>query len=149
VHALTRPRSSRRAGPRDPESGSTAIEFVFWTPLLMLMILAVVQLSMYLFAEHVAGTAAQAGARAAREGEASNAGWQGAAQQAADSWVNDLIGPGTAPTVKAFVSKAAPNACTPPQVEVTVSFTMNSLLGGMTVHGMNEGPVENFYPDDC
>ena len=120
-----------------------------WTPLLLLMIMLAVQLAMWLFAVHVASTAAQAGARAAREDEATDSAWQGAASDAAKSWINDLIGPDNGATVNAFVAVPAPNGCTPAQVEVTVSFKMNSLFGGMTVNGKNEGPVENFYPDDC
>jgi Flp pilus assembly protein TadG len=139
----------RRAGNRDRESGTTAIEFMVWTPLLMFLIVVAVQLAMYLFAEHVASTAAQAGARAAREDEATESGWQGAATDAAKSWVNNLIGTGSGATASAFVVKPAPNACTPAQVEVTVTFKVYSVWGTMTVTGKNEGPVENYYPDDC
>ena len=150
MRALSRSATAGRTGRRDPESGSTAIEFVIWTPLLMFMILIVVQFALYLFAAHVASTAAQAGARAAREDEAAGGAWQADATQAADNWVDNLIGDGAStPVVTAWVAVPQANPCTPPDVEVTVSFTMNSLLGGMNVNGMNEGPVENFYPDDC
>jgi Flp pilus assembly protein TadG len=138
----------RRAG-RDRESGTTAIEFIVWTPLLMFMIVLAVQLAMYLFAEHVASTAAQAGARAAREDEATDSGWQKAAVDAANSWINNLIEPAGTTSVSARIAAPAPNACTPAQVEVTVTFQVDTMFGKLTVNAMNEGPVENYYPDDC
>lgn len=48
------------------DSGMTAIEFVFLTPVLFFMIFATVQFALYFFADHVAQAAAQAGARKAR-----------------------------------------------------------------------------------
>lgn len=154
MRTLIRPTTTGRTGRRDPESGSTAIEFVIWTPLLLFMILIAVQFALYLFAEHVASTAAQAGARVAREEQANpndqNGIWQADAQQAAQNWIDNLIGQSAVTAYQAVPigPTAIKNNCAP-YVGVTVSFTMDSLLGGMNVSGTNEGPVENFYPAGC
>ena len=60
------PRSARR-NRQDKESGATAIEFVVWTPLLFLFMFGSVQFGLAMFARHVAVTAAEEGARTARE----------------------------------------------------------------------------------
>lgn len=151
MQSLSLPPLHRRPGRRDRESGSTAIEFVFWTPLLLIILLALVQIGLYLFAEHVAATAAQAGARAGRQDEPGDpGGWQAPASAAAVAWVNELIGSGVAGPVTATPTIAGvtrPVQCAPPVVTVQVAFTMNSLFGGMHVHAQSAGPVENFYPD--
>jgi Flp pilus assembly protein TadG len=148
---MRQPVTDSRAGRRGRESGSTAVEFVLWTPLLLLMLLALVQLGLYLFAQHVATTAAQAGARAGRQDEPSDPnGWKTTASSAAVAWINDLIGKdisGNVSTVPTMTRAA--NACTPPIVEVTVTFTTTSLFGSFHVHGESQGPVENFYPNNC
>jgi Flp pilus assembly protein TadG len=150
VHTLIMPAKERRAGRRDRESGSTAVEFVFLTPLLMIILLALVQIAMYVFAQHVAATAAQAAARAGREDQpADPGGWTTASRDAADSWINDLIG-GAAGDVKVTPTLLAPvpnTPCTPPTITVTVTFSMAALLGSFQAHGQSQGPVENFYPD--
>ncbi|HEV2636167.1 MAG TPA: TadE/TadG family type IV pilus assembly protein [Actinocrinis sp.] len=139
-----------RAGRHDRESGSTAIELVLWTPLLFFILFLLFQLGLFLFAQHVADTAAQAGARTARQDEATDKNWQNEAVDAAASWVDNLIGPGisgpitTTPTIQ---GDPDPGACTPPIVTVEVAFTMNSVFGGMSVHAQSAGPVENFYPE--
>lgn len=60
------------------DSGMTAIEFVFLTPVLFFMIFATVQFALYFFADHVAQAAAQAGARKARAEADENPGAGGA-----------------------------------------------------------------------
>ena len=150
MRSLTDPAERRRAGRRDREGGSTAIEFVIWTPLLLIILLALAQLALVLFAQHVADTAAQAGARAGRQDEPTDPkGWTSVAATTADNWVNGLVGDAVKPdTLKTLpVFNKAPNACTPPTVTVQVSFQMSSLLGSLTARGQSQGPVENFYPE--
>jgi Flp pilus assembly protein TadG len=144
------PALRRPAGRRDQESGSTAIEFVLWTPLLLIMLIALVELGLYVFAEHVAATAAQAGARAGRQEEPANGNWRSDVTTAADDWVEGLVGDAAnGPITVTPQLFKAPNACTAPMLEVQVSFTMSSLIGGFQAHGMSEGPVENYYPNNC
>lgn len=71
--------ASRRAAAKGSgDSGMTAIEFVFLTPILFFMIFATVQFALYFFADHVAQAAAQAGARKARATADENpGGWRG------------------------------------------------------------------------
>ena len=152
MRALSQP-AARRSGRRDRESGSTAIEFVFLTPILMLILLALVQTAMYVFAEHVAATAAQAAARTAREDQPGDpGGWVKQSRSAGESWIDDLLGSAaTSVNVDPRLLAAVPdNACTPPNIHVVVTFSMASLLGdNFQVHGESQGPVENFYPDNC
>lgn len=139
-----------RAGRRGPESGSTAVEFVFWTPLLLLILLALVQLGLYLFALHVAETAAQAGDRAARQDEPSDKHWVTDSDLIATQWVNDLMGPDITGNVdpEPRISPVV-NQCTPQTVTFTISFTTASLLGHFQVKAQSQGPIENYYPDNC
>ena len=150
MRSLGRTLKAVRGKDRDRESGTTAIEFVFWTPLLLGLILLAVQVAIYLFAEHVAQTAAQAGARVARQESATNGNWLPDAQQAVDSWVGNLIGNGASPPVVTPIGPTVVDGvCPPPNVGVQVSFTMASILGGLNVTATNEGPVEQFYPPGC
>ena len=127
---------------------------MLWTPLLFFILLALVQIGIYLFAEHVAATAAQAGDRSGRQNEPLYANdpqtWKGMAKAAANNWVDDLIGQGVAKDINAD-PELSPlvNQCTPQIVTVTVTFTTSSLFGRLSVHGQSEGPVENFYPNNC
>ncbi|SOD65831.1 TadE-like protein [Streptomyces zhaozhouensis] len=130
-----------RAGDR----GSSAIEFVFLTPVMFFMIFGAVQFAMYSFAEHVAKAAAQAGARTARaQAEADPAGWRRAAEDKAHDYVAQL-GPGL------FLSRpdvvtSQPGAFT---VRVEVEGRVPSILPGvdLTVTAASEGPIERFVPD--
>ena len=151
MRALIKPASTRRSGNRDPESGYTAIEFVIWTPLLMILIMIAVQTAMYLFAEHVAQTAAQAGARVVREEKAGSPipVWQNDATLAADNWVGNLIGSGAGKPSVGFTDEPPPVGECAPIVGVTVTFTMSTLLGGVGVSATNEGPEEQYYPAGC
>jgi Flp pilus assembly protein TadG len=58
------PRRTRRQ--RSPEGGSATLEMVLATPLLLLLLLAIVQFALWQHAIHIADAAAQEGARAAR-----------------------------------------------------------------------------------
>src|SRR6476659_6618702 len=73
------------------DSGMTAIEFVFLTPVLFFMIFATVQFALYFFADHVAQAAAQAGARKARAtADAQPGSWRAEANATADSYIQQL-----------------------------------------------------------
>jgi hypothetical protein len=133
---------------RDRESGATAIEFVVFTPLLFLLMFGSVQIGLALFARHVAVSAAQEGARTARE-QADNTAvdWRGDSTRTATKWVTDLLGAlvDGAPTAQPLepVPVGEPN----PQVGVSVRFSINSVVPGwtFTLGAQSVGPVECFY----
>lgn len=123
------------------DSGMTAIEFVFLTPVLFFMIFATVQFALYFFADHVAQAAAQAGARKARAtADARPGGWQGEARGVVDSYIRQL-GPQLvlAPEVKTL----QPEQNT---VGVEITARIPTVFPGLelTVHARSTGPVERF-----
>jgi Flp pilus assembly protein TadG len=68
---------------RARDRGASAIEWALLTPIMLLIILAVVQFGTYYHAQHVALAAAQAGARVARTYQNTDDGWQGQARDTA------------------------------------------------------------------
>ena len=140
VRALVRRRLLAARGDR----GMTAIEFVFLTPVLFLMIFATVQFALYFFADHVAQAAAQAGARKARaEADADPGGWRGQARTTADQYIRQLgpkllVGVGVQPVRPA-----------PDRVGVHITAHVPSVFPGLhfTVDALSQGPVERFVPD--
>ncbi|MEV8114101.1 TadE/TadG family type IV pilus assembly protein [Streptomyces xiamenensis] len=133
----------RRGGRGD--RGSSAIEFVFLTPLMFFLIFGAVQFAMYSFAQDVAKAAAQAGARTARaEADADPMGWQSKAREKSYDYI-DQLGRGmfdSPPSV--YTTLPAPDT-----VRVEVHATVPSIVPGMTmtVRASSEGPVERFVPD--
>ena len=139
------PRSARR-NRQDKESGATAIEFVLWTPLLFLFMFGSVQFGLAVFARHVAVTAAQEGARTAREQAESNPnGWQEQAEGDSVKWVNDLIGGLVSDGVQANPITAKNIAY--PEVGMEVSFSIVSVVPDWQFHldAVSEGPIECYY----
>jgi Flp pilus assembly protein TadG len=151
-------RRRRDAIRKNRESGVSAIEFVFLTPLLFFLIFATVQFAMYFFARHVAIAAAQEGARVARAEAANSAeDWSGDAKVKAIGWINQL-----APSLLASNCANAPTtACVSTgktgvpgadgfTVSVTVTADVPSLIPGvhMSVTETSTGPVEQFIPDN-
>ena len=142
-------RRRRDAVRENRESGVSAIEFVFLTPLLFFLIFATVQFAMYFFARHVAIAAAQEGARVARAEAANPAeNWSGDAMAKSNAWINNL-----APSLLggARVSTAANGVPGADgwTVSVTVTATVPALFPGMnmTVTETSSGPVEQFIHD--
>jgi Flp pilus assembly protein TadG len=141
-------RRRRDATRKDRESGVSAIEFVFLTPVLFFLIFATVQFAMYFFARHVAIAAAQEGARVARAEAANNPrGWQGDATDKASVWINQL----SPNLLSGTVVRAVDNANGTPgwTVGVQVNANVPTLFPGMTlsVSESSIGPVEQFIPD--
>lgn len=150
-------RRRRDAGRENRESGVSAIEFVFLTPVLFLLIFSTVQFAMYFFARHVAIAAAQEGARVARAEAANPAeNWSSDAKQKAVAWVNQLApslldgtcanNPTTACVITATNGIRGADGWT---VSVTVTARVPSLIPGVTmnVSETSTGPVEQFIPD--
>jgi Flp pilus assembly protein TadG len=136
---------------RDRESGVTVVEFVVLTPILFFLMFGSVDIGLALFARHVAVSAAQEGARVAREDAADpNADWQTSSTAAASNWVTSLLGD----LVVADPNTPMANSFAPvpldepfPQVGVTVNFSIISLMPGLrfTENASSVGPVECFY----
>ncbi|MET9531633.1 TadE family protein [Streptomyces sp. NPDC006649] len=126
------------------DSGMTAIEFVFLTPVLFFMIFATVQFALYFFADHVAQAAAQAGARKARaEADENPGGWRGDAGDVVQSYIHQL---GSKLVLGPNVTMLQPDQDTV-GVEITAKVP-NVFPGlGLTVHAQSRGPVERFVRD--
>lgn len=132
---------------RERESGATAIEFVVLTPLLFLLMIGTVQVGLALFARHVAISAAQEGARTAREQAAGTADWQGHATGTATTWVNQLLGELVSGGPTAAALAPVPVGDQNPQVGVSVRFQIATVVPAwtFTLSAQSVGPVECFY----
>ncbi|MGW5847038.1 TadE family protein [Streptomyces sp. NPDC055254] len=122
----------------------SAIEFVFLTPVLFFMIFAAVQFALYSFADQVAQSAAQAGAREARaSADADPGGWRGKARNTADSYIQQL-GPQLVLGPQVVVDQPAADT-----VRVVITARVPSIVPGLdlTVHAQSSGPVERFVQD--
>ncbi|MFJ4920123.1 TadE family protein [Streptomyces sp. NPDC088725] len=143
VRAFVRRRAEAASARGD--SGVTAIEFVFLTPILFFMIFATVQFALYFFADHVAQAAAQAGARKARAVADENpGGWRGEAGEVVDSYIQQL---GSQLVLSPQVTMLQPNRNT---VGVEIAARVPNVFPGLglTVHAQSRGPVERFVRDD-
>ena len=127
-------------GARRDERGSSAIELVLLTPLLIAIIFGIVQAGLVWHARHVAVAAAQQGARLAR----------------ADTGV-PLDPAAVREQTVAYVHRLGAALVGDPVVQITrsggwVTVTVTghavSLLPGgtLTVRGVSRGPVEEFRP---
>ncbi|WP_049578572.1 TadE/TadG family type IV pilus assembly protein [Streptomyces sp. SBT349] len=87
----TRPLAPRR-GARAParDAGVTAVEFVGWVPILLLVALAALQLGVVGYAAQQAGSAARAAARTAAQEEIEDE-YQAAGRAAASDWLDVSI----------------------------------------------------------
>ena len=123
------------------ERGSSAIELVLVTPVLLALVFAVVQAALLWNAQHVAVASAQQGARLART--AVQSGETDAQVRTATIAYLRSLGASVTDTPTVAVDHAAG------WVTVTVTAHAVSLLPGatLTVHGSSRGPVETFTPD--
>jgi Flp pilus assembly protein TadG len=123
------------------ERGSSAIELVLVTPVLVALVFAVVQAALLWNAQHAAVAAAQQGARLART--AVQSGESDAQVRAATVAYLRSLGASVTDTPAVAVRR------TNGWVTVTVTARAVSVLPGatLTVHGSSRGPVETFTPD--
>jgi Flp pilus assembly protein TadG len=141
----------RRRRERDRESGATVVEFVVLTPILFLLMFGSVQIGLALFARHVAVSAAQEGARKAREEAANpNANWQTDADNATTSWVDQLLGNLLQGSPLPEPQEPVPLTAPYPEVGMKVTFNVVSVVPfwTFTVESTSVGPVECFYAVD-
>ncbi|WP_399129816.1 TadE family protein [Actinacidiphila sp. ITFR-21] len=122
----------------------TAIEFVFLTPVLFFMIFATVQFGLYLFADHVAQAAAQAGARKARDqADVDPTGWSDTATSTARTYIEQL---GPKLLTGGRIKPVQPDPVT---VGVQVAGDVPTIFPGLHFHvrELSQGPVERFVAD--
>ncbi|MFF4343200.1 TadE family protein [Kitasatospora sp. NPDC001540] len=118
------------------------MEFLLITPLLFVMIFALVQFGLYYFASTVAESAAQAGARRARAAADDDPQWRELARTTASNRI-DSLGPALLgdPSITAVQDGD--------QVGVTVKGRVVQVVPwlDLTVTGTSVGPIERFVPD--
>ncbi len=123
------------------DRGASSIEWALLTPILILVMLAVVQFAMVYHARHVALAAAQAGARVART-QPVGGGWEGAAEEKAAGDVQK-IGRNLISGLRVSSGEAGD------QRWVEVSGEAVRVVPFMTfrVKQRSQGPIECFRPD--
>ena len=129
-------------GGRD--RGSSAVELVVLTPMLLALIWLIIQYALYYQGREVALAAAQIGARAARQDANTVPGWRAIAEHSAESYYAGL---GTRVLGGEVTAVAAPAGVS--QVRVSVTGQVVSIMFGLTltIHESAGGPVECFRPD--
>lgn len=142
---MSRPRRLRRLSARQRERGATVIELAMLMPIVLILVLLVVQVTLWIHGRQVADAAAREGARVARAAGASD-GWQGAAEAKARQ-IMQAVGPRLldGAQVRAWeqddqrgVEVTATAVQVVPLLPQT-TFTITSRFGG---------PIECFRPDD-
>lgn len=130
----------RRLG--DPERGTTSLEMVFYTPLLMLVIFLTVQFALSWHGNQVAGAVAREAARTARAGGGTAAALADAESRGAEYAA--AIGGQALTDVSVDAATVGPD-----EVEVTVTGRAVEIIDGFAprVSVTVRGPVEVFRPD--
>ncbi|WP_131739760.1 TadE family protein [Actinomadura roseirufa] len=139
-----RPHAPARAAPRRrvrSDAGASSMEWALLTPILILVMLAVVQFAMVYHARHVALAAAQSGARVART-QPVGGGWHDEAVARAEGDVRK-IGPNLLGGLRVEAGEAADERW------VEVSGEAVRVIPFMTFHvsQRSRGPIECFRPD--
>jgi len=121
------------------DDGASALELVMLAPLVFLMTFIPIQAGLVIHARHVATSAAQEGARAARVADLTAGQAQAAGVQRATDFAG-LLGGNTLQATSVSVTRGAD------QVTVTVNGTALAILPGMklAVTGNSVSPVERF-----
>ncbi|NUT51415.1 MAG: pilus assembly protein [Saccharothrix sp.] len=120
------------------DRGSVSAELVIATPLLLLMLMAIVQFALWSHATHIAQAAASQGLAVARSQNGTAAAGTSSARQLLDQLAS---GPLTGSAVTSDRSAAS--------ASVRVSGTATSVVPflSLSVHAEAVGPVERFVPD--
>ena len=138
------PGVARRPGGPGAGRGSSAVELVVLTPVLLALIWLIIQYAVYYQGRQVALAAAQIGARVARQDANTVPGWRAIAEHSAESYYAGL---GTKVLGGTVTAVAAPVGAS--GVKVTVTGRAASIMFGLTltIHETAGGPVECFRPD--
>lgn len=123
--------------PPDGERGAVSAELVVATPLLLLLVLAVVQFALWQHAIHVAGAAAQEGARSARI--------EGGSAAAGQARAEELLGRlGRTTVLDSHVAVWRDSERARVEVHGYASAVLPFLR--LPVQASSEGPLERFRP---
>ena len=126
---------------QDREAGQSIVEFVIWTPILFALLAAGIQWGMYLWAKHVAESAAQQAAITAQDEYASDPShWYADSRQTALGQIHAL-----APDL--LESPAAVPSQSGTTVTVTVTATVPHILWSWFTPGIDvsaTGPIEQW-----
>ena len=141
AHGPGGPGLARRPGA---DRGSSAVELVILTPMLLALIWLIIQYALYYQGRQVALAAAQIGARVARQDANTVPGWRAIAERSAEGYYAGL---GTKVLGGTVTAVAAPVGVS--EVKVTVTGQAASIMFGLTltIHETASGPVECFRPD--
>ncbi|WP_228769809.1 TadE/TadG family type IV pilus assembly protein [Actinokineospora alba] len=120
------------------ERGAVSAELVVATPLLLLMLLAIVQLALWSHATHIAQAAASQGLAVARAQSGTAAAGSASAQQMLDQLAR---GPLTGAAV------ATDRTTTTVSIRITGTATSVIPFLSLPVHAEAVGPVERWVPD--
>ncbi len=131
-------RTRRHARPERPnDAGTSAVELVITMPALLIAVLTVIQIALWMHAQHVALAAAQDGVRVARA-------YGGTEEDARARTLENLdrLGPSILRDRTVEVTHTENTAT------VTIRGTATSILGIFTlpVHERAQGPIERFIP---
>lgn len=120
------------------DRGAVSAELVIATPLLLLMLLAIVQFALWSHATHIAQAAASQGLAVTRAQDGTAAAGSASAQQMLDQLAR---GPLTGASVSANRSQTS--------ASIRISGTATSVIPflHLPVHAEAAGPVERFVPD--
>lgn len=120
------------------ERGAASAELVITTPLLLLMLLAIVQFALWSHATHIAQAAASQGLAAARAQNGTTAAGTSSAQQILDQLAAGPLRGATVSTDRGAASAS---------VRINGTATSVVPLLSLPVHAEAVGPVERFVPD--
>lgn len=120
------------------DRGSVSVELVIATPLLLMMLLAIVQFALWSHATHIAQAAASQGLAAARVHGATAAAGRAGAQRVLDEL-------GREPLIDTSISASR----TAESVSVAITGVASSVIPflRLPVHAEALGPLERFVPD--
>ncbi|WP_299956511.1 TadE/TadG family type IV pilus assembly protein [uncultured Modestobacter sp.] len=137
-HALGRRTGSREQRRLSSERGAASVELAVTFPVVLLLVMTLIQASLWFYARSVALGAAQEGAREGRVQPASTARAQSAAEGFLDQTAQDLL------TGRNVTVSGSPSS-----IEVTVTGTSLSLFPGLSGWSVTQtavGPVERPTP---
>lgn len=120
------------------DRGSVSAELVIATPLLLLMLLAIVQFALWSHATHIAQAAASQGLAAARTQNGTAAAGMAGARQLLDQLAGSPLAGSTV---------TADRTATSASVRITGTATAVVPFLRLPIHAEAAGPVERFAPD--
>ncbi|MEP6797196.1 MAG: TadE/TadG family type IV pilus assembly protein [Lapillicoccus sp.] len=123
------------------DRGTSAIELLFYTPILMFVIFLTVQFALYYIGHQIVSSTAREAARVVRTG-----GTLAEAQSAASAYATKI---GSGLVTNLVITRQTPSAPLSVRIEVTARpLSLVTLPQLETVSAVSEGPLELFRPDN-